>query len=78
MEPISSQEFQSDRSEVTTWGQSCHSVRVHVHELHASILQFMGFDPEKFTCRYAGRDLQLRADGRAWQAGVGFDCLSWR
>ena len=33
--------------------------RVHVHDLHATILQLLGFDHEKFTYRYAGRDFRL-------------------
>ncbi len=33
--------------------------RVHVHDLHATILQLMGFDHERFTFRYAGRDFRL-------------------
>ena len=33
--------------------------RVHVHDLHATILQLMGFDHEKLTYRYAGRDFRL-------------------
>ncbi len=33
--------------------------RVHVHDLHATILKLMGFDHEKFTFRYAGRDFRL-------------------
>ena len=33
--------------------------RVHVHDLHATILDLMGFDHEKFTFRYAGRDFRL-------------------
>ncbi len=32
---------------------------VHVHDLHATILALMGFDHEKFTYRYAGRDFRL-------------------
>jgi Protein of unknown function (DUF1501) len=32
---------------------------VHVHDLHATILKLMGFDHEKFTYRYAGRDFRL-------------------
>ncbi len=32
---------------------------VHVHDLHATILQLMGFDHETFTYRYAGRDFRL-------------------
>ena len=33
--------------------------KVHVHDLHATILALMGFDHEKFTYRYAGRDFRL-------------------
>ena len=32
---------------------------VHVHDLHATILRLLGFDHEKFTYRYAGRDYRL-------------------
>ncbi|MCZ2342811.1 MAG: DUF1501 domain-containing protein [Bacteroidales bacterium] len=32
---------------------------VHVHDLHATILHLLGFDHEKFTYRYAGRDFRL-------------------
>ncbi len=33
--------------------------RVHVHDLHATILRLLGFDHEKLTYRYAGRDFRL-------------------
>jgi hypothetical protein len=33
--------------------------RVHVHDLHATILHLLGFDHEKLTFRYAGRDFRL-------------------
>jgi hypothetical protein len=33
--------------------------KVHVHDLHATILHLMGFDHEKLTYRYAGRDYRL-------------------
>jgi hypothetical protein len=32
---------------------------VHVHDLHATLLQLLGFDHETFTYRYAGRDFRL-------------------
>jgi hypothetical protein len=32
---------------------------VHVHDLHATILHLLGFDHEKLTFRYAGRDFRL-------------------
>ncbi len=33
--------------------------RVHVHDLHATILHLLGFDHEHLTYRYAGRDFRL-------------------
>ncbi len=33
--------------------------KVHVHDIHATILQLLGFDHEKFTFRMAGRDYRL-------------------
>ena len=32
---------------------------VHVHDLHATMLHLMGFDHERLTYRYAGRDFRL-------------------
>jgi hypothetical protein len=32
---------------------------IHVHDLHATMLHLLGFDHEKFTFRYAGRDFRL-------------------
>jgi hypothetical protein len=32
---------------------------VHVHDLHATVLHLLGFDHERFTYRYAGRDFRL-------------------
>ena len=32
---------------------------VHVHDLQATIMRLLGFDHEKFTYRYAGRDFRL-------------------
>lgn len=32
---------------------------VHVHDLHATLMKLLGFDHEKFTYRYAGRDFRL-------------------
>ena len=32
---------------------------VHVHDLHATILKLLGFDHERLTYRYAGRDFRL-------------------
>ena len=33
--------------------------KVHVHDLHATVLQLLGFDHEKLTYRYNGRDFRL-------------------
>ncbi|MFK7736935.1 MAG: DUF1501 domain-containing protein [Pirellulaceae bacterium] len=33
--------------------------RVHVHDLHATMLHLLGFDHEEFTYRWAGRDFRL-------------------
>ncbi len=33
--------------------------RVHVHDLHATILHLLGFDHEKLTYRFQGRDFRL-------------------
>lgn len=33
--------------------------RVHMHDLHATVLHLLGFDHEKLTYRYAGRDFRL-------------------
>jgi len=33
--------------------------RVHVHDLHATLLHLLGFDHKKLTYRYAGRDFRL-------------------
>ena len=33
--------------------------RVHVHDIHATMLHLLGFDHETFTYRYAGRDFRL-------------------
>ena len=33
--------------------------KVHVHDLHATLLRLLGFDHEKLTYRYAGRDFRL-------------------
>jgi len=33
--------------------------KVHVHDLHATLLQLLGFDHTRLTYRYAGRDFRL-------------------
>jgi hypothetical protein len=33
--------------------------KVHVHDLHATLMRLIGFDHERFTYRYAGLDYRL-------------------
>jgi len=33
--------------------------KVHVHDLHATVLALLGFDHTKLTYRYNGRDFRL-------------------
>ena len=33
--------------------------KVHVHDLHATILHLLGLDHERLTYRYGGRDFRL-------------------
>ena len=33
--------------------------KVHVHDLHATMLSLLGFDHKKLTYRYDGRDFRL-------------------
>lgn len=33
--------------------------RVSIHDLHATILRLMGYDHQRMTFRYAGRDFRL-------------------
>jgi hypothetical protein len=33
--------------------------KVHVHDLHATILHLLGIDHERLTSRYGGRDYRL-------------------
>ncbi len=41
------------------FGLSAVENRVHVHDLHATILHLLGFDHEKLTYNYSGRDFRL-------------------
>lgn len=33
--------------------------RVHIHDLHATILHLLGLDHERLTYRFGGRDFRL-------------------
>ena len=41
------------------YGAAAVEKKVHVHDLHATILALLGFDHEKLTYRYNGRDFRL-------------------
>jgi hypothetical protein len=41
------------------WGWHAVENRVHVHDLHATVLHLMGIDHTKLTYRYSGRDYRL-------------------
>ncbi len=42
-----------------SFGLSAVENRVHVHDLHATILHLMGLNHERLTYRYSGRDFRL-------------------
>ncbi len=44
--------------------------RVHVHDLHATILHLMGLDHTKLTYRYSGRDFRLTDVSGVVQKGI--------
>ena len=48
-----------DRELATRFGVKAVEKPVHVHDLHATILHLLGFDHEKLTYRYSGRDFRL-------------------
>ena len=41
------------------WGWNITENRVHIHDLHATMLHLLGLDHERLTYRYAGRDYRL-------------------
>jgi len=41
------------------FGMNAVENRIHVHDLHATILHLMGIDHERLTYRYSGRDFRL-------------------
>jgi hypothetical protein len=41
------------------FGFAAQENKVHVHDLHATILHLLGFDHKRLTYRYAGRDFRL-------------------
>jgi hypothetical protein len=45
--------------ETDDFGFKAETDRVHIHDLHATILYLLGIDHERLTYRYAGRDFRL-------------------
>ena len=45
--------------ETDNWGFKAVEKRMHVHDLHATMLHLLGVDHERLTFRYAGRDFRL-------------------
>ncbi len=45
--------------ETDEFGHHAVKDKVHMHDLHATILHLLGLDHEKLTFRYAGRDFRL-------------------
>lgn len=41
------------------WGWNITQDRVHIHDLHATMLHLLGLDHERLTYRYGGRDYRL-------------------
>ena len=41
------------------WGAEAVEGRVHMHDLHATVLHLLGIDHQRLTYRYAGRDFRL-------------------
>ena len=40
-------------------GQTAEVDKVHLHDLHATLLHLLGLDHERLTYRYGGRDFRL-------------------
>jgi uncharacterized protein (DUF1501 family) len=45
--------------ETDEYGYQAVKDKVHMHDLHATVLHLLGMDHEKLTYRYAGRDFRL-------------------
>ena len=60
----------------TTWASAWSKDKVHVHDLHATLLHLLGFDHTQLTYRFQGRDFRLtdvHGQGRQGAAGVTSD-----
>ena len=47
------------RRDPTNWASASREDKVHVHDLQATILHLLGFDHERLTYRFQGRDFRL-------------------
>jgi hypothetical protein len=45
--------------ETDDYGRHAVLDKVHVHDLHATLLHLLGLDHERLTYRYSGRDFRL-------------------
>ena len=45
--------------ETDEYGHRAVDDKVHVHDLHATVLHLLGLDHERLTYRYSGRDFRL-------------------
>ena len=45
--------------ETDEFGHNAISNKVHMHDLHATLLHLMGINHKELTYRYAGRDFRL-------------------
>ena len=45
--------------ETDEFGQNAIVNKVHMHDMHATLLHLLGIDHERLTYRYAGRDFRL-------------------
>jgi hypothetical protein len=45
--------------ETDNFGFKAAENRMHIHDLHATLLHLLGVDHERLTFRYAGRDFRL-------------------
>jgi uncharacterized protein (DUF1501 family) len=45
--------------ETDEYGHRAVAGKVHVHDLHATVLHLLGLDHERLTYRYSGRDFRL-------------------
>ncbi|MCP3696840.1 MAG: DUF1501 domain-containing protein, partial [Planctomycetaceae bacterium] len=41
------------------YGYYAQDDKMHIHDLHATLLHLLGLDHEQLTYRYAGRDFRL-------------------